>query len=305
MGNGMKGMMGDMMGGRMKGMMEGMNSMGSWLNGETLPIDLATPKPLENDNSIKAGNFIFETRCAVCHGLKGDGKGEEAYRLQIKPRDFTYGVYKFRSTPSGDLPTDEDLFKTISRGLHGTAMLPWFGLTTAQKWYVVYYIKTFSDAFEDDEKPEIVKIPKPGKSPVDYIKLGKVVYQKAKCWECHGKEGYGDGESAEKLKDDWLQPISPTNFRQQILKRGLKIEDIYLTIATGLSGTPMPSFYDSLSQDEILALAYYIKSIAPQRPSDYMRSMSSQRPNEMSMMMQSVSQDENLGMMIDHVMMPM
>ena len=284
-----RGIMGDGMG----EMMDDMTLMNMWLSGETLPIDLKAPRPKENEISINTGKIIYETRCVFCHGLKGDGKGENASKLQTKPRDFTFGVYKFRSTPTGGLPTDDDIFKTISRGLHGTAMLPWLGLTTDQKWSVAYYIKTFSDAFEDDEKSEIVKIPKANKSSMDYIKQGKMIYQKSECLVCHGFEGYGDGTNADQLKDDWQQPIRPTNFRQQLLKRGLEIEDIYLTIATGLNGTPMPSFSDSLTQDEIMALAYYIQSIAPQRSAD------------MGMMLrQDVLPDEQAGMMIDHVMMP-
>ena len=281
------------MGNGMGGMMGGMSLMNRWINGETLPVDLKTPKPPENKVSLSTGKFIYETRCVFCHGLKGDGKGKEAFRLLTKPRDFTYGVYKFRSTPTGDLPTDEDIFKTISRGLHGTAMLPWPGLTTDQKWSVAYYIKTFSDAFEDDEKSQIVKVPKPNKSSMDYIKQGEILYKNSECIVCHGVEGYGDGSNADQLKDDWQQPILPTNFRRQILKRGLEIEDIYLTIATGLNGTPMPSFSDSLTQNEIMALAFYIQSIAPPTTTD------------MGMMMgQAIHPDERFGMMIDHVMMP-
>jgi len=274
-------------------MTEGMSPMNRWIRGETLPVNLKAPMPPENETSINTGKIIYETRCVFCHGLKGDGKGEEAFRLQTKPRNFTSGVFKFRSTPTGELPTNEDIFKTISRGLHGTAMLPWSGLTTDQKWSVAYYIKTFSDDFEEDEKSQIIKVPKPKKSATDYIKEGKKLYQKSECTVCHGFEGFGDGTNADQLKDDWQQPIRPTNFRRQVLKRGLEIEDIYLTIATGLNGTPMPSFVDSLTPDEIMSLAYYIQSIAPQSSS------------EMGMMMgHDIHPDERLGMMIDHVMMP-
>ena len=34
----------------------------------------------------------------------------------------TAGVYKFRSTMSGQLPTDDDLFRTITLGIAGTSM---------------------------------------------------------------------------------------------------------------------------------------------------------------------------------------
>ena len=51
---------------------------------------------------------LFNRHCAACHGPKGDGQGPAAYLLSPKPRDFTSGTYKFRSTPSGSPPTDGD-----------------------------------------------------------------------------------------------------------------------------------------------------------------------------------------------------
>ncbi|VAX19492.1 hypothetical protein MNBD_NITROSPINAE03-1885 [hydrothermal vent metagenome] len=240
-----------------------MRPMEKWLAGFSLPVNISEPWPPLDEASLKVGRTIYQARCAVCHGVKGDGKGPRAGDMKIKPRDFTEAKYKFRSTPAGALPTDADLFKTISRGLHGTAMVPWLGLNNSQKWLVIYYIKTFSDYFEDGEKAEVITPPEPVKSSDEYVKLGAKVYDKAKCHECHGKEGYGDGMKADKLKDDWLRPIKPMNFRKRILKRGLEINEIYLTIATGLNGTPMASYASFLTEDEILAASYFIRSLAP------------------------------------------
>ncbi len=243
----------------------GMPPMEKWLAGFSLPVNISPPWPPPDEASLKVGRTIYEARCAVCHGVKGDGNGERAGDLTIKPLDFRDAMYKFRSTPTGAAPTDGDLFKTISRGLHGTAMVPWLGLNNSQKWLVIYYIKSFSDYFEDGDENVTVTPPKPVKSADEYVELGTKVYEKAKCHECHGKEGYGDGTKADKLKDDWLRPIKPRNFRKRILKRGLEINEIYLTIATGLNGTPMLSYSSSLTEEEILALAYFIKSIAPDK----------------------------------------
>ncbi len=261
-----------MSGGRMGGGVTDQDQINSWLRGETLRVDLDSPRPPENEATIRAGRMLYGMRCAVCHGLKGDGKGEKAADLQVKPRDFTYGTYKFRSTPNVFPPTDEDIFKTISRGLHGTSMLPWTQLTSGQKWLVTFYIKTFSDVFEEEEL-EIVKAPELVRTAGEYIERGKGVYEKAKCADCHGREGDGNGEKADKLKDDRGRPIRPRNFREQILKRGLNVEDIYLTIATGLYGTPMESYSDKLKEDEIMALAYYIQSLAPERRSGRIESI--------------------------------
>ena len=285
----------------MGSMMDDMSLMNGWLGGKTIPLDLATKRPPEDERSINAGKGIYEVKCAVCHGLKGDGKGDKAGELLIKPRDFSLGLYKFRSTPSGAPPTDDDIFKTISRGLHGTAMLPWLGLTTTQKWLVTYYVKTFSDFFafyyEDGNKQIIVKMPPTTKSKKEYIALGKKSYKKAKCFECHGDEGYGDGEAADKLKDDWQNPIRPANLREQIPKRGLELEELYLTLATGLNGSPMPSYLSALTEEEVLSLAYFVRSIAPKPKSGGMKMMG-------GMMTGDFPQDVQAGMMIDHVMMP-
>jgi cytochrome c oxidase cbb3-type subunit 2 len=279
------------------GMMIGdMSKMKLWLRGETLTIDLNSPRPLENDSSIRVGGAIYGRRCAVCHGLKGDGNGEKAGDLQTKPRDFRFGTYKFRSTPTGSLPTDEDLFKTISRGLHGTSMLPWLGLTTSDKWSVVYYIKSFCDFFEEGEKIEVVKFPGPAESGDEYAEQGKSVYKKAKCRECHGNQGRGDGPTADKLRDDWGLPIRPRNFVEEILKRGIDVEEIYLTIATGLDGTPMPSYSTALTKDEIVAVSYYIRSLAPDiRGSKQENSNQDVKTGMELMMMQSDIFDESGG----------
>ncbi len=56
------------------------------------------------------GRTLYEQHCVVCHGEEAMGDGEAAQSLFPKPRDFTWGVFKVRSTPSGEPPTDEDLF---------------------------------------------------------------------------------------------------------------------------------------------------------------------------------------------------
>lgn len=70
----------------------------------------------------KEGQQLYSAYCSNCHGFKGDGKGELAYLLYPKPRDFSIGSFKLRSTSSGNLPTLKDLVKTITKGMPGTAM---------------------------------------------------------------------------------------------------------------------------------------------------------------------------------------
>ena len=72
------------------------------------------------------------------------------------------------------------------------------------------------------------------------LEHAKDVWQNAKCWECHGQTGKGDGEKAAGLKDDFGFPILPADLTSGQFKSGPSVEDIFRTMSTGLSGTPMP-----------------------------------------------------------------
>lgn len=282
---------GQMMG---RGMMGGMRQMMSWMMGQELEVDPYVPRPVEDDNTISAGRWIYERRCAVCHGEKGDGNGVRATELYTRPHDFTLGVYKFRSTPSGSLPTEEDIYTTISRGVRGTGMLPWFGLSNDEKWSVTYYIKTFSERFEEEEPVFPVAVPRVTVFPSELVDRGLMIFEQSKCWECHGKNGRGDGPKANELKDDWGYRIRPRDFTSEKFKRGASVEDIFLTISTGLDGTPMASYGDTMLPRDILAVSTYVKSLAGKRTS-YGGGM---------MGMMNMTSDERAGMMIDHPGMP-
>jgi cytochrome c oxidase cbb3-type subunit 2 len=91
---------------------------------------------------------------------------------------------------------------------------------------------------------------------------GKEVWTQAKCWECHGQTGKGDGEKAAGLKDDFGFPIRPADLTSGQFKSGARPEDIFRTLSTGLSGTPMPSFKDAFPEEDRWALAYYVLSLS-------------------------------------------
>lgn len=46
------------------------------------------------------------------------------------------------------------------------------------------------------------------------------------------------------------------------MKRGNAVEDVYQTLMNGMGGTPMPSYADSLSEEEMWALAFHVWSLA-------------------------------------------
>lgn len=222
--------------------------------------------PTLGENPARAlgeGRRVYLANCAICHGEDGDGKGQGAVQLRVKPRDLRTGSFKFRSTPSGSLPQDDDLEKTLIRGVRGTGMVPQRHLGRDARLAVIAYIKTFSERFAKEQPQASVTAPPPPLPTPDVIAGGRRIYQKAQCAECHGEGGRGDGPSAPTMKDDRGLPIVVPDFTRWPLKRRAEPEDLYRTIATGLNGTPMPSYSDALDPEEIWALVRYLDSLAP------------------------------------------
>jgi cytochrome c oxidase cbb3-type subunit 2 len=220
------------------------------------------------------GKQVYGRRCAGCHGVDGDGNGPAAAFMQKdRPRNFTLGVFKFRLTPSGSMPDDGDLLRTITRGVRGTAMPSWHELLEKDRLAVIQYIKyeLAADRSKPD-KPYLYFVEEPPKAPIfigqppapslELVRHGQDVWKQAKCWECHGDGGKGDGEKAAGLKDDFGFPIPPANLTTGQFKSGAGVKDIFRTMSTGLSGTPMPSFSDSLSEADRWALSYYVLSLS-------------------------------------------
>lgn len=214
------------------------------------------------------GKRLYEERCAICHGLKGDGKGlvgvmkraeKGGRKLDIEPRDFTVGVFRFRSTPTGCLPTDDDLMMLIDKGIPRSFMPSYKEeLSLEEKKSLINYIKTFSPRWKEEEPCPPISVKKPrwvGSS--QSIEKGKRIYKEMKCWECHGEDGKGRGPKSDMLKDDWGKPILPFNFTTGALKRGASPEDVYITFTTGLDGTGMPSYEDSLKEEDRWHLVSY------------------------------------------------
>jgi cbb3-type cytochrome c oxidase subunit III len=217
--------------------------------------------------SQEAGKKVYEKWCINCHGDEGAGDGPGADFFTPRPRDFTYGLYKIRSTGSGQLPTDADLVNIIRHGMPGTGMPDWDDtLTEEEIQQVVEYIKSFSGKFARAKNPPIeIEMGTPTQSTEESIARGKEVFTELECFKCHGNEGRGDGPSAAELEDDWEYPIWPRNLtRKWEFRGGHRPEDIYRRVMGGAAGTPMPSFVDSLDEEKTWDLVNYVLSLSPE-----------------------------------------
>lgn len=208
---------------------------------------------------VEQGRGLFQRQCAVCHGSEGKGDGPASYLLYPKPRDLTSGTFKVRSTPSGSPPTDEDLYRTITSGLIGTGMPGFSYLSEKDRKSLVSFVKAVAQI---TERPEVVPAGKKPALTPKVLAKGKEEFMEAKCWECHGKQGKGDGPSAPTLLDQWGYRALPVDFTLGVFKGGGRVEDLYLRFTTGMDGTPMPSYQDSFSEADRWALAYYVKFLS-------------------------------------------
>jgi DMSO reductase family type II enzyme heme b subunit len=216
----------------------------------------------------ETGKTVYDKRCGYCHGDEGRGDGPAAEFFMPRPRDFTAGLYKYRSTPTGKMPRDEDLLKTIDHGLPGTGMPGWDDvLNEKERMAVAQYIKTFSKRFARlTAPPEAFKVGNKVSSSKESIARGKELYRALECFKCHGDEGRGDGPSAPDLKDDFGFPVQPRNLtRKWYFRGGQEPEDIFLRVNTGLAGTPMPAFDTSLDNEKSWDLANYVVSLSPEK----------------------------------------
>jgi len=198
----------------------------------------------QRQSLIQRGRQVYGKYCIGCHGEYGDGKGPASKRLLTQPRDFTKGIYKFRSTDSSSLPMETDLHGTITGGLAQVSMPAFPLMPESDKLAVIEYVKTFYINWDrDKDNRRIVPIPQ---APTDLdsderVRRGRAIYLATQCWKCHGVDGRGTGATQTEYTDAWGNPQKAFDFTRGELKGGNQPEDVYRTFHTGLRSI-MPSF---------------------------------------------------------------
>jgi mono/diheme cytochrome c family protein len=216
--------------------------------GEPLAVTVTptTSRPASPE-VVAVGKRVYDKQCAACHGVSGRGDGEGAYLLYPKPRDFVSAKYRLVSTWER-VPTDADLFRTISRGMPGSAMPSWGHLSEEERWGLVHYVKSFAASPlvvppAADPKAEgqtgtgVIRVPPPPPFTAAARQLALERYADA-CASCHGKTGRGDG--TEEQKDEMGYPIRPQDLTVGVFKGDPDPVQLYRRIVAGLPGTPMP-----------------------------------------------------------------
>ena len=225
--------------------------------------DLAWPPGTKLPAAAPLGARIYAQHCAVCHGPDGRGNGPAAPSLVPRPRDFTLGQFKYKTTPIGEAPSDADLIKIIADGLPASSMPYWRDLLSEdENRSLVDYIKSFSTAF-DKSPPTKLAIPARVAPSETSIARGRKAYEERGCIGCHGPDGHGGLW----LKDAKGYPVisrdltAPWTFRG-----GSAAEQIWLRINNGLAPGPMPPLPQEATQLERWDIVNYVLSLARTPP---------------------------------------
>lgn len=198
---------------------------------------------------------LYVENCAFCHGPDGRGNGASAPSMIPRPRDFTQGLFKYKSTPEGAPPSDDDLIAVVTNGLNASGM-PYFRGTLSEQEIrdVVGVVKGFSKAFPAAPTAPITLGPRPKSTP-ESLARGANLY-KANCALCHGDNLRG----GQWLKDSKGYPVVSRDLTAPWTFRGGDApQQIFLRLSTGLAPAPMPAFV-SLSGESRWELVAFLES---------------------------------------------
>ncbi len=256
---------------------EGLHGLDAAVVGRrTLWSRVDVPARPSAETSSARGAELYRQWCAACHGEKGLGDGPIAAAFDPPPRNFSFGRFRLRSTPEGSLPSDADLFRTVSAGILPSRMPAFDALPAADRWALVDEVKRLTTYFDEDEEadvnlfelrpaePELAIAELAHASDEAALARGEELYRaKGECGRCHGERGLGDGPSAATLVVEEGSSIRPANLaRGPALFKGVAdARDVLRVLTTGLSGTPMPSYSSSLTEAELVDLAHYTASL--------------------------------------------
>jgi mono/diheme cytochrome c family protein len=235
----------------------------AWQPDPKVYADIAWPPGSDLPAGAPNGQRIYAQHCQVCHGPDGRGNGPAAPSLIPRPRDFTLGQFKYKSTPSDQPPSDADWVNVVANGLPASAMPYWKGiLSDADIRDVVAYVKRFSPAYQAGS-PQPVPIPPRVSPDAASIARGKALFTAQACSGCHGNDARGGLT----FKDAKGYPVisrdltAPWTFRG-----GSAPEQIWLRITTGLPPGPMPSFAAKMTSEQRWDVVNYVLSLARTPP---------------------------------------
>jgi cbb3-type cytochrome c oxidase subunit III len=181
---------------------------------------------LATSSDTALGQQVYTRYCANCHGIRGQGDGPGAAGIHPQPVNLAEQEY-----------TLDRLGFALWNGVAGTAMPAWRDLKPEELSAVASVVRGFHPLQPEPPIPQPV------------LDFGARVYA-SRCAQCHGEKGDGNGSAASKF------PIAATNFQAQRPTIAASLR----ALRNGIEGTPMAPWSTELSEAELSAVAYYVRS---------------------------------------------
>ncbi|HVS64090.1 MAG TPA: c-type cytochrome [Thermoanaerobaculia bacterium] len=252
-----------------------------WLLVASAEAGAALPEGQETFD-LESGRRLFLVYCAECHGEKGDGYGMRQDISYARPRSFQSARFKLSTTENG-VPTDEDLFRTISRGMAGSGMPGWNQLSEVEIRSLVLFVRKLgTDALREHLDAEIaagrltpavaeevfvsrtvpgppVEVPPEPQADAASLAQGRELYREA-CAACHGDDGSPPFGAVHVDFDGNRLPA--TSLRTGMFKGGGEGEQLYVRIREGMGGTAMPGYEDTYSPSDIWHVVHWVQELS-------------------------------------------
>ncbi len=90
--------------------------------------------------TLTHGRLLYAEHCQHCHGVAGDGHGPTAPYLNVRPRDYRKGLFKFTSTKEGMKAHRTDLVRIVEDGIPGTYMPSFKLLKPEESHAIIEYV---------------------------------------------------------------------------------------------------------------------------------------------------------------------
>jgi mono/diheme cytochrome c family protein len=236
----------------------------------------APPPPEITEDLVALGDRLYGWNCMPCHGAEGKGDGPVAVRLALQPRNYTRGLFKVKSSAVGDLPLDEDLYRTLTTGILASGMPSFAGFEPRERWALVAHVKSLAEMTlvdgtiirHFDREPVRTRPPLPPRPLASNPVRGAWLFQTgAQCGVCHGPGGRGDGPASAGLVDAIGRPACIPDMTRGLVtfKAGDRAEDIFRVLSIGMPGSPMPSF-DTIPERDRWDLAMFVTTLFEKIP---------------------------------------
>ena len=114
-------------------------------NEAAVPVDSGRLRAGADPVAVEQGRAYYVQICLPCHGERGDGQGEWAYRVTPRPANLL--------APRTQARSDAELFDIVSEPRPGTPMIGWkTQLSESQRRQLVAYVRHLGAAVRPEAR---------------------------------------------------------------------------------------------------------------------------------------------------------